>query len=44
MRRTSIDEGAHLRVPDRSAQGFVDDNVTIVAAFPKISFAINSLD
>jgi hypothetical protein len=44
MRRTSIDEGAHLRVPGRSAQGFVDDNVTIVAALPKISFAINSLD
>jgi hypothetical protein len=28
MRRTSLDEGVHLRVPNGSAQGFADDNVT----------------
>src|SRR5690242_3710052 len=44
MRRTSVDEGVHLRGLACSAQGFVDDYVTISARIPKIPFAINRLE
>jgi hypothetical protein len=44
MRRTSIDEGVHLRGLDCSAQAFVDDNVMIAVRTAKIPFAINRLE
>jgi hypothetical protein len=43
MRRSSLAEGVHLRVPHACAQAFGDDNVTESLGALEIPFEINSL-